>query len=427
MSFDEQGKEKFIEVKTTNASAMTPFYVSPREPAVADQKGARYKLYRVFDFGGNPRVFALEGPLSNRLHLVACAWIAIPKTSSSRSGSVQMGNRRLSSGIYLLRAVRRHMNNSLSAVVYDIVRLGWRLTTTITAYVVVHTGVAKICSATYPTEEPCLDHGGTWDTENQEHYHECTACDEHDAECVSCYDWVHNQPDCRQPRRWSCPQHRQKDTAVSGKGTPTDVSMSDEKQPFWWAEQVNSLVQQSKIGRALKVLNRLLDLNVDRQYVLLYKVRLLQKLGRLKEGLAWVCLEAELNPKDPKVLALRDELMEFYPYSLFDSRRPTPDLLAAFQSVDSDWPDVAGISEIKIQIHSDIILPIRDPERFRRLKVGLPNGVLFYGPPGCGKTFLARKIAEKIKYAFREIRMSDVGSPFTSTKRDQTAKNVRGG
>jgi SpoVK/Ycf46/Vps4 family AAA+-type ATPase len=188
--------------------------------------------------------------------------------------------------------------------------------------------------------------------------------------------------------------------------------MSDEKQPFWWAEQVNSLVQQSKIGRALKVLNRLLDLNVDRQYVLLYKVRLLQKLGRLKEGLAWVCLEAELNPKDPKVLALRDELMEFYPYSLFDSRRPTPDLLAAFQSVDSDWPDVAGMSEIKIQIHSDIILPIRDPERFRRLKVGLPNGVLFYGPPGCGKTFLARKIAEKIKYAFREIRMSDVGSPY---------------
>lgn len=150
VSFDEQGKEKFIGVKTTNASAMTPFYVSPREPAVADQKGARYKLYRVFDFGGNPRVFALEGPLSNRLHLVACAWIAIPKTSSSRSGSVQMGNRRLSSGIYLLRAVRRHMNNSLSAVVYDIVRLGWRLTTTITAYVVVHTGVAKICSATYP-------------------------------------------------------------------------------------------------------------------------------------------------------------------------------------------------------------------------------------------------------------------------------------
>ncbi len=32
------GKEKFIEVKTTNASAMTPFYVSPREPAIAESE-----------------------------------------------------------------------------------------------------------------------------------------------------------------------------------------------------------------------------------------------------------------------------------------------------------------------------------------------------------------------------------------------------
>ncbi|MGB7847496.1 MAG: ATP-binding protein, partial [Candidatus Acidiferrum sp.] len=175
---------------------------------------------------------------------------------------------------------------------------------------------------------------------------------------------------------------------------------------------MNSLVQKKRTGTALRVLNRLLDLNIDRPYVLLYKVRLLQRIGRLKEAIAWVCLEAHLHSEDPEILALRDELMEFYPYSLFDSRPPSPDILAAFSRTDTDWPDVAGMSEVKIQLHNDIILPLRHPERFQRFKVGLPNGILLYGPPGCGKTFLVKKVAEKVGYNFREVRMSDVGSPY---------------
>ena len=79
LSFDEHGREKFIEVKTTNAGSKTPFYVSSRELAVADQKGGMYKLYRVFDFGVNPKVFVLEGPLSSCLLLMPRAWSAVPK------------------------------------------------------------------------------------------------------------------------------------------------------------------------------------------------------------------------------------------------------------------------------------------------------------------------------------------------------------
>lgn len=203
-------------------------------------------------------------------------------------------------------------------------------------------------------------------------------------------------------------KNKQHPTVSDSAGTGTAKA----EPPLWWAEQVNLLVQQKKTAKALKVLNRLLDYNVDRHYVLLYKVRLLQRLGRLKEAIAWVCLDAQLNPDDPKTLALRDELMEFYPHSLFDFRAPNVDLLAAFRTVDAEWPDVAGMSQVKLQLHTDIILPIRHPERFKRFNVGLPNGVLFYGPPGCGKTFLARKIAEKVKYQFREVRMSDVGSKY---------------
>lgn len=271
-----------------------------------------------------------------------------------------------------------------------------------------------------PSEERCPEHGGAWKTDAVEHFHECPECDEDDGEFVSCFDWVHKQEDCKLPRRWPCDEHRAKDRGESD-AMKSEPQNREGKEPLWWAAHVNSLVQKKRTGTAPRVLNRLLDLNIDRPYVLLCKIRLLQKMGRLKEAIAWICLEAQLNPDDLKILALRDELMEFYPFSLFEPRPPSPDLLAAFRKADTDWPDVAGMSEVKIQLHNDIILPLKHPERFRRFKVGLPNGILFYGPPGCGKTFLARKLAEKVGYKFRELKMSDVGSPYVH----ETGRHLR--
>jgi transitional endoplasmic reticulum ATPase len=262
-----------------------------------------------------------------------------------------------------------------------------------------------------PTQELCAKHGGGWNSAAIEHVHECTECDEHDGEFVSNVDWIHKEAECKLPRRWPCNEHRDK-PPVGKREITARGSSAEGKEPFWWAEQVNSLVQKKKTGAALTVLNRLLDMDIDRPYVLLYKIRLLQRMGRLKEAIAWICLEAQLNPEDPKVLALRDELMEFYPFSLFEPRPLSPDVLAAFRKADTDWPDVAGMNEVKIQLHNDIILPLKHPEKFQRFKVGLPNGILFYGPPGCGKTFLARKLAEKVGHNFRELRMSDVGSSY---------------
>lgn len=85
-SFDEQGHERFIEVKTTNAGPTTPFYISPNELAVAEQRGSSYRLYRVFDFGGEPKVFVIEGPLSGKLQLETRMYSALPGATASVSG-----------------------------------------------------------------------------------------------------------------------------------------------------------------------------------------------------------------------------------------------------------------------------------------------------------------------------------------------------
>ena len=56
----------------------------------------------------------------------------------------------------------------------------------------------------------------------------------------------------------------------------------------------------------------------------------------------------------------------------------------------------------------DVIGPLRDPEIYQRYRVAIPNGILFYGPPGCGKTYIARKLLKNVR--FREACVTR-GSP----------------
>jgi transitional endoplasmic reticulum ATPase len=68
--------------------------------------------------------------------------------------------------------------------------------------------------------------------------------------------------------------------------------------------------------------------------------------------------------------------------------------------------------ELKAILERDIILPLQEPELYRRYKVDLPNGVLLHGPPGCGKTFIARKLAIILKFEFMEVRPSSLASIY---------------
>lgn len=73
---------------------------------------------------------------------------------------------------------------------------------------------------------------------------------------------------------------------------------------------------------------------------------------------------------------------------------------------------VAGMQELKNLLISDIINPLRNPEKFKKFKVSIPNGIILYGPPGCGKTFIVRKLAEELGYNFFEVKHSDLVTPY---------------
>lgn len=76
LSFDPAGSERLLEVKTTNGSARTPFFLSRNECAVADEHPDRWRLYRVHLFATGPRVFTLAPPLQAALKLTAETWRA---------------------------------------------------------------------------------------------------------------------------------------------------------------------------------------------------------------------------------------------------------------------------------------------------------------------------------------------------------------
>ena len=81
------------------------------------------------------------------------------------------------------------------------------------------------------------------------------------------------------------------------------------------------------------------------------------------------------------------------------------------------FADVAGMSEIKAIMQKKIINILKDPEKAERFKIQIPNGMLLYGPPGCGKSFIAEKFAEEAGYNYVFIKSSDLASRFTGEDR----------
>jgi hypothetical protein len=76
LSFDPSGKERFIEVKTTNGAARTPFFLTRNEHQTASAHAETWRLYRVHLFAQTPRIFTLVPPLESVLHLRTEAWRA---------------------------------------------------------------------------------------------------------------------------------------------------------------------------------------------------------------------------------------------------------------------------------------------------------------------------------------------------------------
>ncbi|KEP66998.1 UNVERIFIED_CONTAM: cell division protein CDC48CY [Hammondia hammondi] len=68
------------------------------------------------------------------------------------------------------------------------------------------------------------------------------------------------------------------------------------------------------------------------------------------------------------------------------------------------WDDIGGLEDVKRNLQEMILYPIDHPEKYEKFGMSPSRGVLFYGPPGCGKTLLAKAVASECSANFVSIK-----------------------
>ncbi len=123
-------------------------------------------------------------------------------------------------------------------------------------------------------------------------------------------------------------------------------------------------------------------------------------------GFDWSAAEQDLGPVD-------------HPFSqpLFadrsgsvDSSGPVADPLSAYEieATTLRLSDVGGMGEVKKRLDLAFLTPMRHPELRQAFGKSLRGGLLLYGPPGCGKTFIARALAGELGARFATVSLADV-------------------
>ncbi len=88
----------------------------------------------------------------------------------------------------------------------------------------------------------------------------------------------------------------------------------------------------------------------------------------------------------------------------------------------SGFEAVAGMEKLKSQLRKEVIEPLNNPEEYHRYGVTIPNGMLLYGPPGCGKTFFAKHFAEEVGFNFMCITPAALKSRYVNATQENIAK-----
>ncbi|KAL9104656.1 MAG: hypothetical protein Q9163_000399 [Psora crenata] len=79
---------------------------------------------------------------------------------------------------------------------------------------------------------------------------------------------------------------------------------------------------------------------------------------------------------------------------------------------DTTWEDIGALQQVREELLTAIVEPIRSPEKYQRVGITAPTGVLLWGPPGCGKTLLAKAVANESRANFISVKGPELLNKF---------------
>jgi len=139
--------------------------------------------------------------------------------------------------------------------------------------------------------------------------------------------------------------------------------------------------------------------------------------GHVGADLAAICSEAALQQIRGKMdlIDLEDEnidaeILNSLAVTMEDFRfamgKSTPSAIreTVVETPNVNWEDIGGLENVKKELQELVQYPVEHPEKFLKFGMQPSRGVLFYGPPGCGKTLLAKAIANECQANFISIK-----------------------
>ncbi len=164
----------------------------------------------------------------------------------------------------------------------------------------------------------------------------------------------------------------------------------------------------------------------------------LQKMAEKTHG--FVGADVEALAKEAAMLAIREILpkidldkpipaeilgniqikMENFEHSL-NSIEPSALREVLITQPTETWEDVGGLEDARLQLREIIEWPLKYPELYKHLDSKPPNGILLHGPPGCGKTLIAKALAHESEVNFISVK----GPEFLSKWVGESEKAVR--
>jgi transitional endoplasmic reticulum ATPase len=180
----------------------------------------------------------------------------------------------------------------------------------------------------------------------------------------------------------------------------------------------NTYFQQQKNSPALVVVEDLIGQSDPPAAAYLLHARLLLRAGEPQRAAHQYREAVEIDPEASDAELARELGISSYQEDddeVVDGRvrERAGELPAGIPEFDLERPatkfdNVGGMDAVKEEIRMKIILPMAQPELFQAYGKKVGGGILMYGPPGCGKTFLARATAGEVNAGFLSVGINDV-------------------